>query len=357
MGAVMRLNLARIHHLFIEHDMGNIHPIYPLVRWWQKTQAGKPGILQKPVGKVQLPGSRHTFQIAEREIPTLDVLPMPSEKGQQLTMSLPDNGRLRIPWVSRIFDEAKGLSETQGAGATWEEALFYGFLVHLDFPDRDGTPRLFEIPVKDLEGWIFPSGKLPNPGITWHKIPTALRRIDSFRIPVKDHRGELVEWRPVAIDGIPTTPEGVVTARLSIPASAQIGAAVNWPLMVNYRPKPMKLYRAYLAACVIQDRIAHSGYPVTRETPQMYQNMLPKLTAADLAKLIAEKDPQRAVKAFKALHSDGVIDLDEVRIGKNHQSIYRIFGYPSKKSRKRRKRATTRMSERHDPHERTPRPA
>ena len=60
--------------------------------------------------------------------------------------------------------------------------------------------------------------------------------------------------------------------------------------------------------------------------PHPLAHTVPSYTARDLADIIAIMDPHRAVKAFRQLHDDSIIELIEDRSGQSHAFRFRIYG-------------------------------
>ena len=164
---------------------------------------------------------------------------------------------------------------------TWDEALFFGALLHLRVAYRTSRPRQIAVKAREIESWLFPNGRMSNPGRDWRKLPEALRRVDQMRIHLPAINADV---RVVAIDSIPRTRDGYVSFRLMIPTDAAHGPRIDWQTLVRYRARSGPAYRAYLASQVILDRTARRGRPVT-------------YTARDLASIIAITDPHRAVEA------------------------------------------------------------
>ena len=212
------------------------------------------------------------------------------------------------PWVTDLYTAAGDIDISRGRGATWDEALFFGALLHLRVAYRTSRPRQIAVKAREIESWLFPNGRMSNPGRDWRKLPEALRRVDQMRIHLPAINADV---RVVAIDSIPRTRDGYVSFRLMIPTDAAHGPRIDWQTLVRYRARSGPAYRAYLASQVILDRTARRGRPVT-------------YTARDLASIIAITDPHRAVEAFRQLHEDSIIELVQERRGQSH--TFRIYG-------------------------------
>ena len=334
------------------------HPLKPTVRWWQNKVASENADPHTPKGGAMLPAiDRAGLVVTAREV---RMLTRDRIARDAVTMQLPgpdwDRPATQYrPWVTDLYTHAGGIGSTRGRGATWDEALFVGALLHLRVDDRTGRPRQLAIDARQLESWLFPSGRMPHPGRDWHKLPEALLRVDQMRIHVPAI-GAYV--RVVAIDSIPEHRDGYVSFRLMIPASAAHGPRIDWQTLIRYRARSAPAYRSYLASQVILDRHARNGRPVTRliparvlgpdrkaiwyedrsgnnrprrswqagTEPHPLAHTVPAYTAEDLADIIAIKDPSRAVYAFRQLHKDGIIELFEERSGRAHEATFRIYG-------------------------------
>ena len=243
--------------------------------------------------------------------------------GDAVTMQLPDLDWDRTatryrPWVTDLYTHAGGIGSTRGRGATWDEALFVGALLHLRVDDRTGRPRQITVKARQLESWLFPSGRMPNPGRDWHKLPEALLRVDQMRI----HRPAIGAYvRVIAVDGIPEHRAGDVSFQLVTPASVPRGPRIDWQTLIRYRARSGPAYRAYLASQVILYRTAHPGHPGTRLIPT---RTVLSYTAGDLADIIAIRSQHHAVDAFRQLHEDGLIELEE-QTRQSHQATFRIL--------------------------------
>ena len=223
------------------------------------------------------------------------------------------------PWVTDVYTTAGGIGSSRGRGATWDEALFFGALLHLGVDDRTGRPRQIAVKARELESWLFPSGRMPHPGRDWHKLPEALRRVDEMRICLP----AIGAVRVVAIDLIPRGRDGYASFLLTIPSGAAPGPRIDWQTLVRYRARSGPAYRAYLASQVILDRTTRRGRPAGTE-PHPLAHTVPSFTARDLADIIAITHPHRAVEAFRLLHDDSIIELVEERRGRSRR--FRIYG-------------------------------
>ena len=332
------------------------HPLLPPIRWWQNKVASENAESHCPKGGGMLPSiDRAGLVITAREAA---MLTRDRVNRAAVTMQLPgpdwDSTATQYrPWVTDLYTTAGGVGSSRGRGATWDEALFVGALLHLRVDDRNGRPRQIAVKAREIEAWLFPSARMPHPGRDWHKLPEALRRVDQMRIYLPAINADV---RVVAIDSIPRDRDGYVAFRLVMPAAAAHGPRIDWRTLVRYRSRSGPSYRAYLASQVILDRTARWGRPVTRLIPARvlgpdgkpiwYQDSagkrrprrswgegtephplahtVPSYTARDLADIIAIKETHRAAKAFRQLHTDGIIELVEERRGRSN--TFRIYG-------------------------------
>ena len=333
------------------------HPLMPPVRWWQNKVASENAEPHCPGdGGGMLPSiDRAGLVVTSREV---GMLTRDRAARDAVTMQLPGPDWDRTatqyrPWVTDLYTTAGGINNSRGRGATWDEALFVGALLHLRVDDRNGRPRQIAVKARDLESWLFPSGRMPHPGRDWHKLPEALQRVDQMRILLPAVSAYV---RVVAIDSIPSDRDGYVSFRLVIPSGSALGPRIDWPTLVRYRSRSGPSYRAYLASQVILDRTARNGRPVTRliparvlgpdDKPVWYQDSagtrrprrswgagtephplahtVSSYTARDLAAIIAIGETGRAVKAFRQLHDDGIIELVQEGHGRSH--TFRIYG-------------------------------
>ena len=294
-----------------------------------------------------------------KEVPHWRVLPrLTDDRPTQLRLPIPeliDGDDVRPSWLVQLYDSVGGPLNTQGPGAPWVLRLFVGALVHLNIKDRIGEWRALPFPTGEVERWLHPEEPnkrwWSNRGRDWHRLPAALDYIHKemgwIYIPgFGDINTEFLRLKV-----IPRQPDDpLVVFNVRVPSSAARGARLDWPRLCRYGKRSAALYRAYLGAVEFIDRTAHGGEGITRligapvrdkDGKQVFRggkkarsketlivnraaNFVKRLSAAQLTRL-AGYDPQhrvnqtRAVRAFKALHEDGAIELVKDRGG------YRIF--------------------------------
>ena len=214
------------------------HPLIPTVRWWQNKVASENAEPRTPgEGGGMLPGiDRAGLVVTSRETAML-TRARDRVTRDAVTMQLPgpdwDSTATQYrPWVTDLYTTAGGIGSSRGRGATWDEALFVGALLHLRVDDRNGRPRQIAVKAREIESWLFPSGRMPHPGRDWHKLPEALLRVDQMRIHLPAINADV---RVVAIDSIPMDRDGYVSFHLVLPTDAAHGPRIDWQTLIRYR--------------------------------------------------------------------------------------------------------------------------
>ena len=262
-------------------------------------------------------------------------------------------------WILWLYDRAGGDSMRAGRGAPWDLHLFVGAFLHLAIKDRTGQwirlrfPHLIEHEadwpisgIPSIERWFFPDGwDKGNKSRYWGRLPEALHRMsrDLSYVPVNE-LGSVAMVFPSVIPERRDQP--LVEFTIRVPGSAATGARIDWDLLRKYRKKSAPQYRAYLSASAFIDRSAHRGHGITAEIgaplvnadgrpmrreggailrgdemiPNPQAQFVKPLDSGDLTRMIGfdpndRRYKHKAIKAFEALHEDGVIDLQKTGNG------------------------------------------
>ena len=300
--------------------LASTHPVVPLVReWFTQTGTVEPANVKRGA---MLPAF-HKARPDEAETARLLAFDCEPEPGDQLVLPVGiggRNGEACPAWLLELFDAAGGRSLASGGkgGAPWPLRLFVGAILHAPYVSRDGYGRWLMLPARDVIRWLHPDG-WKNQKSRWQQFPDALRQLDGLRISIPG--GDLV--RLVAVDRLPSGPDGVVAFRFLIPTGAASGARVDWRTLCDYGRESAALYRSYLSSSAVLDYTARKGDPA-RAGAEPLERMVPTFSADELARMAGysgyRTSRQRALAAFGRLAEDGVIDLQP------HGNRWRILG-------------------------------
>ena len=252
-------------------------------------------------------------------------------------------------WLLYLYDQAGGGSLAQGRGAPWDLRLFIAALCAVKVADRNGVGVPLPFLISDVGGWLHPDG-WTNRRRDWERLPAALNRLGSLRVPIG---GMLVA--PVHALAVPETyyPHAPVLLQVTIPRGARAGVRLDWNRLRRYGLDSAALYRAYLSVSSVLDRTAKGGMPITRQIAAPVTDQAGKPIARKGGKLL--RDPNRLVdnpaaryqaiftdrdaasfigfdpadkrrrydarKAIERLEEDGVVELERLSRGR-----FRMFG-------------------------------
>ena len=251
-------------------------------------------------------------------------------------------------WLLYLYDHAGGGSLAQGRGAPWDLRLFIAALCAVKVEDRNGVGVPLPFKLEDVGGWLHPDG-WTNRRRDWERLPAALNRLGSLRVPIG---GMLVA--PVHALAVPKaySADAAVVLMVTIPRAARAGVRLDWDRLRRYGLQSAAIYRAYLSVSAVLDHSAAGGMPITRQIAAPVLNRAGKpiarkgrllrnpdrlvenpaaryvavFTDRDAASFIGydPNDKRRrydARKAIEQLERDGVIELERLSRGQ-----FRMFG-------------------------------
>ena len=251
-------------------------------------------------------------------------------------------------WLLYLYDHAGGGSLAQGRGAPWALRLFIAALCAVKVEDRNGVGVPLPFKLEDVGGWLHPDG-WTNRRRDWERLPAALNRLGSLRVPIG---GMLVA--PVHALAVPKaySADAAVVLMVTIPRAARAGVRLDWDRLRRYGLQSAAIYRAYLSVSAVLDHSAARGMPITRQIAAPVLNRTGKpiarkgrllrdpdrlvenpaaryvavFTDRDAASFIGynPNEKQRrydARKAIEQLTADGVIELNRLARGR-----FRMFG-------------------------------
>ena len=296
----------------------------------------------KPKKRAVLPIFEEVEVGEARRLIELQAEPPPST---QLHLEIPEiQSHSGAFWLLDLYARAGGAANQRGRGAPWPMRLLVGGVLHLPIDQRDGRWHCFRLPTDDVIRWLRPDGWSQKKS-RWEQFPKALEEVNRLGWIPLSGVGRVQVFGVSVIPERPTDPFVEFIAR--VPPSAAKGARIDWPLLCKYGTESAPLYRAYLTTCAIWRRSASNGQPVTevigkallnadgtpirkkgkivRSTTEFKPNSTARyvkgLTKAQLTEAIGldasvNQNQSDAIKAFKRLEDDGVLDLQTKGRGK-----------------------------------------
>ena len=300
----------------------------------------------RPIKRASLPALQRVTEPL-RELPAIQASPTEPQLLLPGFTALTNHGA--ASWLLALYDQAGGELMRQGRGAPWDLRLFVAALLHVHIKDRTGAPVQLPFRLPEIVSWLHPDG-WANRRRDWDRLPEALDRIGSLRVPMPFTHPNGETWTgrlamvqaALAVDE--WNPEAVVLFTVTIPAQAARGARIEWPRLLRYGKESAALYRAYLSVCALLDKSARHGHSITRQiaAPVLGADELPvrrkggrikrdgsvlidnpsarfvpTFTDHDLAEIIGfdagNRDHRyKARSALEQLANDGVIEIERV---------------------------------------------
>ena len=189
-------------------------------------------------------------------------------------------------WLLALYDRAGGESMAQGRGAPWDLRLFVAALCAVPIDQRTGDARPMPFGIGEVIAWLHPDG-WRNRRRDWDRLPAALNRLGSLRVPIGNYDVALVHALAVPRRWDPAE---IVTLQVRVPATAAAGIRLDWDRLRRYGAESAAVYRAYLSVCAAMDRSAYHGAPLVRQIGAPVLDAAGTLKRGRRGRLVRDRD-------------------------------------------------------------------